>query len=280
MKKFRRSVFGAAWLGALAFTFGGADTASAHWFSRGSHGSSGGSGGSHGSSGGSGGSHGSSGGSWGSYGSGGGSGGSWGSYGSGGGSGGSWGSYGSGGGSGGSWGSYGSGGGSGGYHVVSNVGVAGVAAERRVAYMNVNVPADAKVYLQDQRMTLTGARRRFVTPEIEDGKEARLQPEGRDRAGRPDGLEDDPGRRQGGPGGRGHRLVRRARGGRAGRVGHAGPRPLMTSRRRPAARPLARGPRPPDRRRAGGEAAPVPPSRAGGPFIARTGRSLRGPTPE
>ena len=177
MKKFRRSVFGAAWLGALAFTFGGADTASAHWFSRGSHGSSGGSWGSHGSSGGSGGSWGShgssggSGGSWGSYGSSGGSGGSWGSYGSSGGSGGSWGSYGSGGGSGGSWGSYGSGGGSGGYHVVSNVGVAGVAAERRVAYMNVNVPADAKVYLQDQRMTLTGARRRFVTPEIKDGKE-------------------------------------------------------------------------------------------------------------
>ncbi len=135
MKKFRRSVFGAAWLGALAFTFGGADTASARWFS---HGSSGGSSG---------------------------------SYGSGGGSGGSWGSYGSGGGSGGSWGSYGSGGGSGGYHVVSNVGVAGVAAERRVGYMNVNVPADAKVYLQDQRMTLAGARRRFVTPEITDGKE-------------------------------------------------------------------------------------------------------------
>ena len=134
MKKFRRSVFGAAWLGALALTFGGADTASARWFSRGSHGSSGGSGG--GSSGGSGG--------------------------------GSYGSYGSGGGS---YGSYGSGGGSGGYHVVSNVGVAGVAVERRVAYMNVNVPADAKVYLQDQRMTLTGTRRRFVTPEIKDGKE-------------------------------------------------------------------------------------------------------------
>ncbi|HMB05391.1 MAG TPA: TIGR03000 domain-containing protein [Isosphaeraceae bacterium] len=121
MKKFRRSVFGAAWLGALAFTFGGADTASARWFS---HGSSGGSSG-------------------------------------------SWGSYGSSG----SWGSYGSGGGSGGYQVVLNVGVAGVAAERRVAYMNVNVPADATVYLQDQRMTLTGARRRFVTPEIKDGKE-------------------------------------------------------------------------------------------------------------
>jgi uncharacterized protein (TIGR03000 family) len=160
MKKFRRSVFGAAWLGALAFTFGGADTASARWFSHGSSGGSGGSWGSYGSSGGSGGS-------WGSYGSSGGSGGSWGSYGSSGGSGGSWGSYGSGG----SWGSYGSGGGWGGYHVVSNVGVAGVAAERRVAYMNVNVPADATVYLQDQRMTLTGARRRFVTPEIKDGKE-------------------------------------------------------------------------------------------------------------
>ena len=168
MKKFRRSVFGAAWLGALALTFGGADTASARWFSRGSHGSSGGSGGgsSGGSGGGSYGSYGSGGGSYGSYGSGGGSsGGSYGSYGSGGGS---YGSYGSGGGS---YGSYGSGGGSGGYQVVSNVGVAGVAAERRVAYMNVNVPADAKVYLQDQRMTLTGARRRFVTPEIKDGKE-------------------------------------------------------------------------------------------------------------
>ena len=98
MKKFRRSVFGAAWLGALAVTVGGADTASARWFS------------------------------------------------------------------------HGSGGGSGGYYVASNVGVAGVAAERRVAYMNVNVPADATVYLQDQRMTLTGARRRFVTPEIKDGK--------------------------------------------------------------------------------------------------------------
>ncbi|MBV8315308.1 MAG: hypothetical protein JOZ53_10255, partial [Planctomycetaceae bacterium] len=68
MKKLRRSVFGAAWLGALAFTLGGADTASA-WFGRGSHGSSGGSWGSHGSSGGSWGSYGSSGGSWGSYGS-------------------------------------------------------------------------------------------------------------------------------------------------------------------------------------------------------------------
>ncbi|MBV8233714.1 MAG: hypothetical protein JO329_27365, partial [Planctomycetaceae bacterium] len=67
MKKFRRSVFGAAWLGALAVTVGGADTASARWFSHGS------------------------GGSWGSYGSSGGSGGSWGSYGSSGGSGGSWG---------------------------------------------------------------------------------------------------------------------------------------------------------------------------------------------
>ncbi|MBV8383324.1 MAG: hypothetical protein JOZ63_12000, partial [Planctomycetaceae bacterium] len=49
MKKFRRSVFGAAWLGALAVTVGGADTASARWFSHGS----GGSWGSYGSSGGS-----------------------------------------------------------------------------------------------------------------------------------------------------------------------------------------------------------------------------------
>ena len=38
-----------------------------------------------------------------------------------------------------------------------------------VAYLNVSVPADAKVYLQDQLMTLAGTQRRFVTPQIEAG---------------------------------------------------------------------------------------------------------------
>jgi uncharacterized protein (TIGR03000 family) len=38
-----------------------------------------------------------------------------------------------------------------------------------VAYLNVRVPADAKVYLQDQLMTLAGEERRFVTPELSAG---------------------------------------------------------------------------------------------------------------
>ena len=38
-----------------------------------------------------------------------------------------------------------------------------------VAYLNVRVPEDAKVYLQDQLMTLSGAERRFVTPELSAG---------------------------------------------------------------------------------------------------------------
>jgi uncharacterized protein (TIGR03000 family) len=38
-----------------------------------------------------------------------------------------------------------------------------------VAYLNVTVPDDAKVYLQDQLMTLGGSQRRFVTPQISDG---------------------------------------------------------------------------------------------------------------
>jgi len=38
-----------------------------------------------------------------------------------------------------------------------------------VAYLNISVPADAKVYLQDQLMTTEGAQRRFVTPMIEAG---------------------------------------------------------------------------------------------------------------
>ena len=38
-----------------------------------------------------------------------------------------------------------------------------------VAYLDLKVPATAKVYLQDQLMTLTGAERRFVTPALEPG---------------------------------------------------------------------------------------------------------------
>jgi uncharacterized protein (TIGR03000 family) len=45
------------------------------------------------------------------------------------------------------------------------------APETRVAYLNLKVPADAKVYLQDQQMTLAGTERRFVTPELQDGKQ-------------------------------------------------------------------------------------------------------------
>jgi uncharacterized protein (TIGR03000 family) len=39
-----------------------------------------------------------------------------------------------------------------------------------VAYLNINVPADAKLYLQDQLMTVEGAQRRFVTPTIQAGE--------------------------------------------------------------------------------------------------------------
>jgi uncharacterized protein (TIGR03000 family) len=38
-----------------------------------------------------------------------------------------------------------------------------------VAYLNINVPEDAKVYLQGQLMTVSGTQRRFVTPEIQAG---------------------------------------------------------------------------------------------------------------
>jgi uncharacterized protein (TIGR03000 family) len=40
-----------------------------------------------------------------------------------------------------------------------------------VAYLNINVPADAKLYLQDQLMTVEGATRRFVTPTIQAGEQ-------------------------------------------------------------------------------------------------------------
>jgi uncharacterized protein (TIGR03000 family) len=42
-------------------------------------------------------------------------------------------------------------------------------AATNVAYLNVSVPEDAKVYLQDQLMTASGTQRRFVTPEIAAG---------------------------------------------------------------------------------------------------------------
>jgi uncharacterized protein (TIGR03000 family) len=45
------------------------------------------------------------------------------------------------------------------------------ASEKRVAYLNVKVPADAKVYLQDQRMALTGTQRRYVTPVLSQGEQ-------------------------------------------------------------------------------------------------------------
>ncbi|MGO9468887.1 MAG: TIGR03000 domain-containing protein [Isosphaeraceae bacterium] len=198
MIKFRWSTFAGLSAGALAFALVGTNPAMAHsWGSHGSsggsHGSSGGSsGGSYGSSGGSsGGSHGSSGGSHGIHGfiqhviqhfhssggshgsSGGSSGGSYASYGSSGGS--SGGSYGSSGGS--SGGSYGS---AGGYYVASTVPASGyyVASTTQastpttgVAYLNVNVPADAKVYLENKLMTLGGTDRRFVSPQLPLGSQ-------------------------------------------------------------------------------------------------------------
>ncbi len=198
MIKFRWLTFAGLSAGALAFALVGTNPAMAHsWGSHGSsggsHGSSGGSsGGSYGSSGGSsGGSHGSSGGSHGIHGfiqhviqhfhssggshgsSGGSSGGSYASYGSSGGS--SGGSYGSSGGS--SGGSYGS---AGGYYVASTVPASGyyVASTTQastpttgVAYLNVNVPADAKVYLENKLMTLGGTDRRFVSPQLPLGSQ-------------------------------------------------------------------------------------------------------------
>jgi uncharacterized protein (TIGR03000 family) len=138
MRKFHRSAFTVASLSALAFAFGGAQSALAN--SWGSHGSSGGS-------------HGSIGGLFHHHG-------SWGSHGS---SGGSYGSYGS---SGGSWGSYGS---DGGYYTASYTAAPIAKAGTAVAYLNVKVPGDAKVYLQDQLMTIPGTQRRFVTPAIRQG---------------------------------------------------------------------------------------------------------------
>ena len=175
MMKTRRSFFTLASSSVLALALGAGPAFANSW---GSHGSSGGShgssGGSHGSSGGSHGSSGGSHGSWGSHGSSGGSHGSigglfshHGSHGSHGSSGGSHGSSGgSHGSSGGSWGSYGS---DGGYYTASYTAAPIATADTAVAYLNVKVPEDAKVYLQDQLMTIPGTRRRFVTPAIQQG---------------------------------------------------------------------------------------------------------------
>jgi uncharacterized protein (TIGR03000 family) len=38
-----------------------------------------------------------------------------------------------------------------------------------VAHLNINVPADAKVYLENKLMTVTGTDRHFVTPELPKG---------------------------------------------------------------------------------------------------------------
>jgi uncharacterized protein (TIGR03000 family) len=184
MMTIRWSTIAGASLSAVVLAVAGPGSAMAN--SWGSHGSSGGShgssGGSHGSSGGSHGglfshsSHGSSGG--GSHGSSGGShGGSFGglfSHGSHGSSGG--GSHGSSGG-----GSHGSSGGSGGGYYTASYSAPGSgyymvstpaeAPRSAVAYLSLNVPADAKVYLQDQLMTLDGAQRRFVTPELAYGNQ-------------------------------------------------------------------------------------------------------------
>ena len=141
MMKTRRSFFTLASSSVLALALGAGPAFANSW---GSHGSSGGSHGSigglfshhdsHGSHGSSGGSHGSSGGSHGS--------------------------------SGGSWGSYGS---DGGYYTTSYTAAPIATAVTAVAYLNVKVPEDAKVYLQDQLMTIPGTQRRFVTPAIRQG---------------------------------------------------------------------------------------------------------------
>lgn len=156
--------------------------AEAGWWRR--HGSSGGSWGSCGSSGGSWGSSGSSGGSWGSHG----SSGSWGSHGS---SGGSHGSHGS---SGGSYGSHGS---SGGGHVIYHhhhpvehhhpvvhhdevVHHEPVVREKIVsevvraepadtAKIVVDLPKDAKVFINGEETTATGPSRKFISTGLADG---------------------------------------------------------------------------------------------------------------
>lgn len=43
------------------------------------------------------------------------------------------------------------------------------ALDKSVAHMTVKVPADAKVFLQNQQMTMTGPERRFVSPELKAG---------------------------------------------------------------------------------------------------------------
>ena len=164
-----RPAFGVMVASAFVWALGAPTSAHAFfgWFFGGSSG---------GSSGGSWGSHGSSGGSWGS--SGGYYGGSSGGYygGSSGGSGGYYGSHGSSGGSYGSsggWGYYGggSGGSFGGYHHQHGGGHASNSQDSQVARVVVKVPTEAKVYLQDQPMSLSGNVRKFVSPQLSKGRE-------------------------------------------------------------------------------------------------------------
>jgi uncharacterized protein (TIGR03000 family) len=177
------------WLLGVALAMGmtslQANSAQAHIFGHGGSCGSSGGWGSYGSSGGWGWRHGSSGG-WGSCGS---SGGSWGSYGSYGSSGGSWGSYGS---SGGSWGSYGCCGSSGGGYAVpmdaapmtspstptmpvptspppTNTSKAAFDIGPDTGYLIVDVPADAKVFVNGHATTSTGEHRQYVSHGLEAG---------------------------------------------------------------------------------------------------------------
>jgi len=136
-----KPAFGLVCLSALAWVFNPA-TAHAGYRYYGSHGSSGGSWGSHGSSGGS---HGSSGGSHGS-------------------SGGSYGSHGSSGGARGGTNGRANGGGP-----KTNGSYGQSRRSSRRVWLLVKVPADAKVYLQNQRMTLTGTNRKYYSPELKRG---------------------------------------------------------------------------------------------------------------
>ena len=64
------------------------------------------------------------------------------------------------------------GGSSGGYAAVATPQAStAVVTTTNVAFLDVKVPANAKVYLQDQLMTLTGPERRFVTPTLTPGVE-------------------------------------------------------------------------------------------------------------
>ncbi len=97
---------------------------------------------------------------------------------------------------------------------------------RPSAYLNVNVPADAKVYLQDQLMTLAGTQRRFVSPEMPAAPSTSTTCEFEVvRNGQTD-VEDDSGGRHGRTGDRGLGSIGRAESERAGGVGSNRRQPL------------------------------------------------------